>query len=113
LTNYLKLRRWVDFNIGSAASVNGRLVMVIGVIPMLLTPIFGVWWILPSGTLALVWFGFVFWRASRLFRANLLKGDRQYDRKTKFALSPEYRITQSVTETRKKARVEKRAKLQK
>ena len=113
MTNYLKLRRWVDFHIGSAVSVNGKFVMVVGAIPTLLTPIFGIWWILPSGTLAMVWFGFVDWRISRLFRASLLKGDRHYDRKTKFALSPEYRLTQSVTETRKNARVEKRAKPQK
>jgi len=52
------------------------------------------------------WAVMVHWRGWLVFKAFARSSDRQYDRKDKFALPPEYRDTESATaaaERRKKS----------
>ena len=51
-------------------------------------------------TLSAIWFFFVAWRVVRLTRARSAKMDREYDRKHKFDLPPEYAGTESATKAR-------------
>jgi hypothetical protein len=48
------------------------------------------------------WTGFVIWRIARLGKAAGLKGDRRYDRRTRFILAAEYEETESVTAARRR-----------
>ena len=64
-----------------------------------------------SGMVALlgaVCLGFVLWRALRLFRVLSLKGDRAFDQKDKFFLSPEYHRSESVTAASQRKRKQRR-----
>ena len=50
------------------------------------------------------WAAFVAWRWWRLLKAYAIKGDREYDRRGKLRLPPEYRESESVTRARRKQR---------
>ena len=51
-----------------------------------------------------IWTVFVIWRVSRLIRADVIRGDRQYDRRGKYLLPPEYAHTKSITAINRRAR---------
>ena len=87
---YLRLRRWVD-----AQWVEGlgyKSLIVVTMLPFLLIPVVGLWWIWPAAVMALAWSTFIGWRGYRLARAN----DAHFDRKTKYMLSKEYHTTESA-----------------
>lgn len=52
--------------------------------------------------LCLIWFCFVGWRVTRLIRAISAKVDRDFDKRRKFDLPPEYAKTESATASRRK-----------
>lgn len=54
--------------------------------------------------LAAVWFAFVTWRGIRLLRAMAVYGDRQFDRKDKYSLAPEYRRSESTLRAKRRKR---------
>ena len=58
--------------------------------------------------LGAVCLGFVLWRAVRLFRVLSIKGDRVFDQKDKFFLSPEYHRSESVTAAAQRKRSQRR-----
>lgn len=45
--------------------------------------------------LIVAWVFFAAWRATRLLRADIIKSDRDYDRRGKYLLPPEYAATES------------------
>ena len=51
---------------------------------------------------ALAWTVFAWWRGYRLLRAAAIKGDRSFDQRGKFLLSPEYWATRSVLKARRR-----------
>jgi hypothetical protein len=51
-----------------------------------------------------IWLGFVGWRALLLFKAFSAKGDRLYDRSTKYVLPAEYAETESATKAQTRHR---------
>lgn len=99
---YLKVRRWIDHDIATrfrSPSVTFSSVVTIGLAFALA---FAGDWLSRTMWLGLLllssaWTGFVFWRVSRIVRAMTIKGDRQYDQKTKFTLPPEYANSESVS----------------
>jgi hypothetical protein len=60
-------------------------------------------WIVAVG-IGLLWTAFAWWRGYRLLRTSAVKGDRQYDYKTKFRLPAEYLDTESATKARRHKR---------
>ena len=100
---YLRLRRLVDYDLVE----NSRPIsLILSFVPIGggmavantgvggLAAAFG--WLLATSVGA-AWTGFVLWRVARLSKAAALKGDRGYDQRTKFALPPEYKKTESAT----------------
>lgn len=102
----LGLRRFVDWDLSRPSGAKaGTLSLLIGFAPVVPGVALRASAPLACGALvSLAWFGFVGWRASRLLRAAAVKGDRQFDRKTKFTLPPEYAASESVTAARRRAR---------
>jgi hypothetical protein len=41
-------------------------------------------------------FAFFFWRASRVYRAGLIRSSRMYEQRTRYALPPEYADTEDA-----------------
>ncbi len=60
-------------------------------------------WIMASA-ICVLWTTFVGWRTVRLWKATGLRGDRDYDRRLKLLLPPEYASTESATTGRRKRR---------
>ena len=87
---YLKVRNWVDDLIGPISVVSPKVALVPAMIPFLGIPIIGPWWATPAAAWAVLWLGFVGWRAFRLMKATRIKRDRAYDAKGKFRLGREY-----------------------
>jgi hypothetical protein len=58
--------------------------------------------------LGVIWTGFVGWRIARLLRAGSIKGDRAFDQRGKFLLSPEYHRSESVTAASQRRRSQRR-----
>jgi hypothetical protein len=98
---YLRIRRWVDRDV-SRPSVSS---VAIGPACLALAPFVALEYLTdgaaPNALLALPapialgWFGFVCWRGSRMARAGMLKSSRDYDRKGKYLLPPEYANSES------------------
>ena len=57
-------------------------------------------WICLAG--AVGWMVFVGWRGVRVAKAATIKGDRDYDQKTKFMLPPEYADSESLRATNRR-----------
>ncbi|MDO7842840.1 hypothetical protein [Sphingomonas immobilis] len=106
---YLAVRRWVDRDIKE----NSRPIS-----PWVATPAFVLGVVMLKGPLlvdlaggcvlltALVWSAFALWRSVRQMKAGILRGDRYYDQRAKFALPPEYRDSESLTAARQRKRRE-------
>jgi len=90
MSPYLKLRWWVDRNWVEGIGYKSNI--AVGILPFGLIPLVGKWWLWPALALFLLWSTFVGWRAWRVARAN----DANYDRKTKFVLSKDYRNSESA-----------------
>lgn len=54
------------------------------------------------------WAAFVAWRTTRLLRAAAINGDRDFDQRGKFLLSPEYHRSESVTAASQRKRSQRR-----
>ncbi|MGA0546432.1 hypothetical protein ACO2Q1_14260 [Brevundimonas sp. VNH65] len=98
---YLKVRKWVDDDLtevrGRAISLFAPVYAGIGALVAagLLGPVgIGVFWLLALPAL-IACEVFVLWRAVRLSRAFTILGDRDYDRRGKYLLPPEYANTES------------------
>ncbi|MEG8037886.1 hypothetical protein QP166_00445 [Sphingomonas sp. LR60] len=110
---YLRLRRFVDRDL-SRRSVYGRSTTFspLGVIVPLapcafLDKPYGFAELViaaVSAAVAVIWIAFLLWRASRLLRAVGARGDRDFDRHSKYILGPEYRSTESYTAARLRKR---------
>lgn len=108
-STYLIVRRWIDHDIGHRYRSPSIQISSLVTIFLLMTFLFGEGWLLrlvlaPLLLLSAIWTGFVFWRMSRIVRAFVTKGDREYDQKGKFLLPPEYANTESITATRRRKR---------
>jgi hypothetical protein len=111
-TTYMRVRRWVDHDLANryrpASLFVPLFVALIGTAIALqvggAASAIG-WTIALPGAACL---GFALWRALRLMRAAAIKGDRQYDRRTKFTLSPEYHSSESVTAASRRKRARQR-----
>lgn len=101
-TSYLRIRRWVDRDLASLrrpVSIFGPLflaILALAAAHALGGAAVAVGWTVIA-PLALVWTSFIVWRAGRLYRAVGLKGDRTFDQRGKYQLSPEYHRSESVT----------------
>ena len=101
-STYLTVRRWIDHDI--AHRYRQPSVQVSSVVTgiLLMTLFLADGWLLrlalaPLFLLSSIWTGFVFWRLSRILRAFTIIGDREYDRRGKFILPPEYENSESAT----------------
>ena len=98
---YIRIRRWADHDIAN----RHRPVSIF--FPFFVTLIAATIALKVSGAasaiswmvalLGAVCLAFVLWRAARLVRVLSIKGDRAFDQKDKFLLSPEYHRSESVT----------------
>jgi hypothetical protein len=114
LTAYLKLRHWVDAQLASGSWLVRRRPfkdsILIFAIPALLgwAPFVPRWAVSSSLVVAaamwLLWIAFVGWRAARLIRAGNYKSARDYDRRGKFLLPPEYAASESYMSHRRRSR---------
>lgn len=110
---YLVVRRWVDHDIAHhhrAPSVSLSGILTISLAFALVRAdgwVSRMAWLGPL-LLSLAWTGFVLWRAWRVTRAVTIKGDRQYDRKTKFKLPPDYSGSESVLAASRRRRQSRR-----
>ena len=71
---YLRLRRWVD-EMQTGDLYSGKLLYVIGALPMFGVPIIGEWWWIPSWVFLVAWSAFITWRAWRIFKTGLVDSD--------------------------------------
>ena len=101
-STYLTVRKWIDHDIAHRYRQPSIQVssLVTGI--LLMTLILADGWLFrlalaPLLLLSAIWTGFVFWRLSRILRAATIIGDREYDRKAKFMLPPEYANSESAT----------------
>ena len=90
MSPYQKLRWWVDRNWVEGLGYKSNI--AVGILPFLLIPVFGKWWLWPALAMFLAWSVFVGWRGWRVAPAN----DAHYDRRTKYLLPQEYRETESA-----------------
>ena len=110
---YLVVRRWVDHDIAHhhrAPSVSLSSILTISLAFALVRAdgwVSRMAWLGPL-LLSSAWTGFVLWRAWRVTRAMTIKGDRQYDRKTKFKLPPDYSGSESVLAASRRRRRSRR-----
>ncbi|MFL9841953.1 hypothetical protein ABS767_13345 [Sphingomonas sp. ST-64] len=110
---YLKIRRLVDNDIKTSPR---PISPILGVAFLLIPVLTGSWgysgmliW-LPAVLLAVAWTAFAWWRAIRAFRASVIRGDRDYDRRLKYLLPGEYARTESATASRRRRRKRRRVK---
>lgn len=111
MSSYFKLRRMVDRDLSrSGPQRNGvwsftiALLLAVWPLPFVEHP-FGPaeYAVMTVGVITTTsWLLFVCWRATRLFRAMALRGDREYDRHDKYCLSQDYRDTHSATQARRR-----------
>ena len=113
-TNYLRVRREIDAQLASKSPQTQGLPFAAGaaalIIPMLLVfvPAVPQWalqgsWLIGLALWAL-WVIFLIWRAARLIRAGDYKSARDYDRRGKFLLPPEYAASESYLSHRRRSR---------
>ena len=105
---YLKLRWWVDRN--WVEGLGYKTLVAVGIapfllVPVVLVPVVGDWWLWPAVGILLGWSLFVGWRGWRVARAN----DTHYDRKTKYMLSKEYHDSESAMKASFKRKRRKKA----
>ncbi|MAB45078.1 MAG: hypothetical protein CMN67_06530 [Sphingomonadaceae bacterium] len=87
---YRVVRKWVDKR--WVEGIGYKSLVAAAMLPLLLIPVLGRWWLAPAIAIAAIWTIFVGWRGSRIARAN----DAHYDRKTKWMLSKAYHSTESA-----------------
>ncbi|HST91375.1 MAG TPA: hypothetical protein VLJ13_04175 [Brevundimonas sp.] len=94
---YVVVRRWVDARFSSDETRQGDLVVLPVVILVLPLWFAGSMPILAACgvVIALAWLWFVSWRAWRLIRTASIKDARDYDRRGKFLIPPEYATSES------------------
>jgi hypothetical protein len=66
-------RNWVD-TMQTEGLGSGKLVAIIGLLPMFLVPVIGQWWFIPSGIFAAIWIGYLIWRTYWVARTGLIGG---------------------------------------
>lgn len=65
---------WADgMQAGNLAS--GKLLYIIGLLPMFAIPVIGNWWWIPSSIFALAWVSFMLWRFWVMARTGYIGGD--------------------------------------
>ncbi|WAC60705.1 hypothetical protein [Brevundimonas sp. SL130] len=111
---YFKMRHWVDAQLSSESRhVRERpfiVSLIILFIPALLgwAPFVPRWAVSSSLVVAAAfwvsWIAFVGWRAARLIRASNYKSARDYDRRGKFLLPPEYAASESYMSHKRRSR---------
>ncbi|MFT4251180.1 MAG: hypothetical protein QM608_01675 [Caulobacter sp.] len=106
--SWLRFRRFVDRKLAKprAAAPLPVCLLVLAMAflgPHLTPPVALAGWIIVAAA-SLVWVAFVVWRGSRLFRASSLRGDRAFDQRGKFRLSPEYWRSESASRARRRKR---------
>jgi uncharacterized membrane protein len=105
---YRKVRRWVDRELDTVA--RGFMIPLfaaagVGIVAARELSGWAEWIAVGAvAASAAAWIGFVAWRAWRLMRASGLRGDRDYDRRIKHDLPPEYADTESATAARRRRR---------
>jgi len=107
---YRIFRTWTDALINGGLSSN-RLLVLIAFLPFLIalfaTPFPSAAWLI-AACFSLLWIGFVSWRGWRLMQTNSIKSARDYDRRAKFKLPPEYAASESLLAHRQRKRRSKR-----
>lgn len=101
-----RIRQFVDWDLSKTGGINtGTYSLIITFLPVLPFVIArSAMGIATTAPLSVAWAAFVGWRAWRLLKASRIRADREYDRKGKFNLPPEYRSTESVTKARRRSR---------
>ena len=113
---YLRVRRWVDHDIAHrykspVLQLSFFAAIFLGFLSRNLErPSSWVAWLLAMAVV-LAWNAFVLWRATRIFRAFSIKGDRDYDQRVKFTLDPDHQQSESVTATSRRKRSQRRRSL--
>ena len=115
VTIYLRTRRWVDHDLATQR----RPLSIFGPLFFIILVMTGAHFIGPvaEGSARVViiplgagWAAFVAWRITRLLRAVSIIGDREFDQRGKFLLSPEYHRSESVTATSQRKRLRRRGR---
>jgi len=102
---YLRLRRFVDHDLGTRVRPVTPLLallpfMLAGAAQSHLGTTVATWaWVI-GGIVGSAWTVLVSWRAYRLFKAAAARCDRQFDMRDKFALAPEYHVSESATKAK-------------
>ena len=103
---FQRLCRFIDWDLGKTGYIrSGAWSLTVGLllltIPLVLFryPYNGTakWAIVSAVTLCAMWFSFVAWRGFRLMRVSAIRGDRRYDRESKYELATDYHSTESAT----------------
>lgn len=92
--SYLKVRRWIDRDLGGPGKPRSHFLAMLPALP-------GVWLLSQEGQpehmsgyvlcgVALAAIGFVVWRGLRLLQVARLKSGRHYERTARYDLPPEY-----------------------
>lgn len=101
-----RIRQFVDWDLSKTGGINAGMysltITFLPVLPFMIAR--SAMGIAMTAPLSVAWATFVAWRAWRLFKASGIRADREYDRKGKFNLPPEYRSTESVTKARRRSR---------
>lgn len=106
---YLRVRGFVDRNllqgIRTYAHLLGPIPLVVvgGARSYLDRPAAIIAWT-GAALIGVAWTSFVAWRGWRLLRATTIRGDRRFDQRDKFRLSPEYQASESILTARRRPR---------
>ena len=65
---------WAD-GMQAGSLLSGKLLYVIGLIPMFAVPLIGDWWWIPSSIFAVTWGAFLVWRLWVMARTGYIGGD--------------------------------------
>jgi hypothetical protein len=116
MSMYLRLRRFVDRDLGHHLSYTQSATLSVWAVVVPLAPFVLLKSPYNAAELAIAalsitasvsWVAFLLWRCLRLLRAAGARGDRDFDRRSKHMLGPEYRSTESFTAARsRRKRVE-------
>ncbi|WP_296617635.1 hypothetical protein [Sphingomonas sp.] len=108
LPGYLQVRRWVDRDLSDnrlrSVAMSATFLPIFTIVliaPLLPGSLKVAGWIVALGT-GSSWGVFIIWRAFKLAKAALIRGDRAYDQTGKLALPPEYRDTESAARALKR-----------
>jgi hypothetical protein len=98
---YLGVRRWLDGELSQGANRGmGGLPFVAALSLAAVVHVYAAGPIRPAGVgafllMAVAWVAFMVWRGVRLMRVASIKSARDYDRRGKFDLPPEYAASES------------------